>query len=83
MQLAADLDPAKLKQVGGRKPTYSPADLLPLLPPDGLTNADWLAKADGEGMSKPTFYRMRKALETSGKIHHSAITGKWQPILTK
>jgi hypothetical protein len=83
MQLAADLDPAKLKQAGGRKPTYQPDDLLPLLPPDGLTNADWLAKADGEGMSKPTFYRMRKALETSGKIHHSAITGKWQPILTK
>ena len=83
MQCADDLDPAKLKQAGGRKPTYQPADLLPLLPPDGLTNADWLAKADGEGMSKPTFYRMRKSLETSGKIHHSAITGKWQPILTK
>ena len=83
MQPADDLDPAKLKQAGGRKPTYSPADLLPLLPPDGLTNADWMLKADGEGMSKPTFYRMRKALETSGKIHHSAVTGKWQPILTK
>lgn len=83
MHRADDLDPAKLKQAGGRKPTYLPADLFAKLPTDGLTNADWLAKADGDGISKPTFYRLRKALENSGKIHHSPVTGKWQPILTK
>ena len=83
MHLAADLDPAKLKQAGGRKPTYLPADLLALLPPEGLPNADWLAKADGEGISKRTFFRLRKALESAGKIHASMTSGKWQPILTK
>jgi hypothetical protein len=78
-----DLDPAKLKKSGGRKPTYLPADLLAMLPPDGLANADWLAKADGEGMSKPTFYRLRKELVQAKKIHASVVTGTWQPILTK
>ena len=83
MHRADDLDPAKLKQAGGRKPVYLPADLLAVLPPEGLANADWLAKADGEGMSKPTFYRLRKELQKGGKIHASAVTGTWQPILTK
>lgn len=83
MQPADDLDPAKLKQTGGRKPTHLPADLLALLPASGLANADWLAKANGEGISKPTFYRLRKALEKAGKIHASPVTGTWQPILTK
>ena len=78
-----DLDPAKLKNVGGRKPTYLPADLLAMLPQEGLGNADWLVKASGEGMSKPTFYRLRKALDKAGKIHASVVTGTWQPILTK
>ena len=83
MHPADDLDPAKLKQTGGRKPTHLPADLLALLPSAGLANADWLAKANGEGISKPTFYRLRKTLEKAGKIHASPVTGTWQPILTK
>jgi len=77
------LDPAKLKKVGGRKPTYSPADLLALLPPEGLENAGWQAKAEVEGMSRPTFYRLRKELKNSKKIHAEAASGKWQPILKK
>ena len=83
MHRADDLDPAKLKQAGGRKPTYLPADLLAMLPPDGLANTDWLAKAAGEGMSKPTFYRLRKELVQAKKIHASVVTGTWQPILKK
>jgi len=77
------LDPARLKQAGGRKPTYAPEDLLILLPPEGLTNAEWLTKATEEGMSRPTFFRLRKALENDGKTRQSTISAKWQPILTR
>ena len=80
---ADDLDPSKLKQAGGRKPTHLPDDLLALLPSAGLANADWLAKADGEGISKATFYRLRKELKNAGKILESIASGTWQPILTK
>jgi len=80
MRLAGDLDPARLKQVGGRKPLYATSDLLELLPPEGLTNAEWLTKATEEGMSRPTFFRLRKALENDGKTRQSTISAKWQPI---
>jgi len=83
MRLAGDLDPARLKQVGGRKPLYATSDLLELLPPEGLTNAEWLTKATEEGMSRPTFFRLRKALENDGKTRQSTSGGKWQPILTR
>jgi hypothetical protein len=78
-----DLDPAKLKQTGGRKPTYSPDDVLNLLPKAGLSNAEWMEKAEAEGISKATFYRLKKALSEARKIHQAAVTGIWQPILTK
>ena len=83
MQLADDLDPAKLKQVGGRKPTYLPADLLALLPPGGLENKSWIGLADENGISRRTFFRLRAELKKAGKILESATSGKWQPILTK
>jgi hypothetical protein len=83
MQLADDLDPAKLKQAGGRKPENSPDDLLKLLPADGLTHADFLAAADEDGISKRTFYRLRKTLEKTEKIMLSKVTGKWTPISPK
>ena len=83
MELADDLDPAKLKQAGGRKPENSPDDLLKLLPADGLTHADFLAAADKDGISKRTFYRLRKTLEKTGKIMLSKVTEKWTPISPK
>ncbi|MGA3268092.1 MAG: AAA family ATPase [Verrucomicrobiota bacterium] len=80
---ADDLDPAKLKQAAGRKPENSPDDLLKLLPGKGLTNADFLAAADADGISKRTFYRLRKLLEAAGKIMLSKVNGKWKPISPK
>jgi hypothetical protein len=83
MRLADDLDPAKLKQAAGRKPTILPDDLLTILPDGGLSNADWLAKAEAQGISRRTFFRLRKALENAARIHLSPISEYWQPILTK
>lgn len=83
MQLADDLDPSRLKQAGGRKAEHSPDDLLALLPDEGLTNSEFLATAEGDGISNRTFYRLRKQLEKAGKILLSRVTGKWTPISPK
>jgi hypothetical protein len=72
-----------LKQVGGRKPTFLPDDLLDLLPADGLENMAWQEIADENGISRRTFFRLRKSLENDGKILNSIAAGKWQPILKK
>ena len=82
-ELAEELDPAKLKRAGGRKPENTLDDLLKVLPADGLTNADFLAAADKDGISKRTFYRLRKALEKAGKVMLSKVSGKWMPISPK
>lgn len=70
-------------KAGGRKPEHSPADLLALLPAGGLENKAWQKVADENGISRRTFFRLRKALETAGKIHPSTVNGTWQPILKK
>lgn len=84
MRRANELDPAKLKQPGGRKAEYSPDDLLKLLPPAGLTNGAWLDVADeSEGIARRTFYRLRKTLESGGKVTLSKVTDRWTPICPK
>ena len=80
---ATELDPARLKQAGGRKPEHAPGDLLALLPPGGLENKAWLEAADENRISRRTFFRLRKELQKAGKILDSVATGKWQPILKK
>lgn len=83
MQRDRLLDPSKLKQAAGRKPEHSPEDLLKVLPESGLTNANWQAVANEEGISKRTFFRLRKTLEKTEKILQSKANGKWMPIQAK
>jgi hypothetical protein len=69
---------------GGRPRDYEAAELLDLLPPEGLTSSAWqkLAKEEN-GVSESTFFRQRKVLEKAGRILRSKISGNWQPILKK
>jgi len=76
----ATLDPAKLKQAAGRKPEHSPDDLLRLLPPSGSLNKDWLDTADGEGISRRTFFRLKKTLEQQDRIAQDPVTLLWRPL---
>jgi hypothetical protein len=80
MQPADDLDPARLKQIGGRPAKHRPDDLLAVLPADGLTAGEWLQCS---AKSESTFHRLRRELEKAGKIHFESLTSKWKPILTK
>ena len=57
-----DLNPAKLKQVGGRKASYTTADILPLLKAGPLTFTEWFKLAEKQaGLSKSTFNRLMKS----------------------
>ena len=80
MHRADDLDPAKLKQAGGRKPKHTPADLLALLPPEGLATADWQSAAEATGTSRRTYFRLRNALNSTGKVCENLTAGKWTPV---
>jgi hypothetical protein len=81
MQRDTALDPAKLKQPGGRKQEHTAAELLAVLPAGGLTNQEWIQAAKSEnGITERTFYRLRAELEKSAKVLKSATNGKWLPI---
>ena len=83
MHLADDLDPARLKQAGGRPAEHSPQDLLALLSPDGLTNAEWLAAAKKNGIGKSSYYELRRSLKQADKVFDSVAAGKWVPTIPK
>jgi hypothetical protein len=64
----------------GRKPTHSGEDLLDLLPEETVT--DWEKRAKDElGMSKSTFYEIKKRLEANGRIERAE--GKNKGRITK
>jgi hypothetical protein len=80
MVLAGELDPEQLKRVG-RKQEHSEDDLLAVLPSGGLITNEWQTRAEAErGISRRTFYRLKKCLETNGRVVQSKINDKWQPI---
>ena len=81
MRRAGDLNPEQFQQSAGRTPDHSPEDLLRLLPPAGLPNVDWRTRAEQDGISTRTFYRLRKRLSAAGKIRVSSAAGGWQPTL--
>lgn len=81
MTLADELDPAKLKQVGGRRREHTADSLLAVLGQQSLTTGDWLSQATEEtGMRSRTFYTLRKELETGERVIQSRINRKWTPI---
>jgi len=75
------LDPSKLKQAGGRKREHTEGELLAILPPGGLITTAWQEAAATEGISRSTFYRLKRSLETAGRVLQSKANDKWQPII--
>jgi hypothetical protein len=71
-----DLDPAKLKQAGGRKAEHTPDNIIPFIAEKPLSTAEWQKVAKNEeGISERTFYRLHASLKTTGKIEQKG--GKW------
>jgi hypothetical protein len=64
-----------------RLKTSGAAELLALLPAEGLATGKWAELARSEcGISEATFHRERRALEKAGRILKSKISNKWQPL---
>jgi AAA domain len=77
MVVESKLDPAKLKKQRGKESQYKPDDALKHLGPN-MGTAQWMRKAcEEEGFVSRTFHRLKKQLESEGKIVKSAIDGTW------
>jgi hypothetical protein len=76
MVRAGHLDPAKLKVAGGRPATHSVSDVTKLLEKTGSTTTEWQRAAEVEGISKSSFYRLKKQAEESGFVV-SGLGGRW------
>ncbi len=63
--LAPDLQPADLKDAGGRKKEYEEEDTLAKLPTDGASYTEWQKKSK---LSETTFGRHRDKLVAAGKV---------------
>jgi hypothetical protein len=76
MVIDGQLDPAKLKQVAGRKPKHQPDDLLKVLSGD-MTDKAWKAAAAERGIPRATYYELKERLVGSGKVFQSEIDKRW------
>jgi DnaB-like helicase N terminal domain/AAA domain len=75
------LDPARLKQAGGRPPKHTPEMLLECLGNQRLTATEWQIITHKEhGVSESRFYELKKGLETAKEIAKSVIDDKWERI---
>ena len=81
MKVDSSLDPEDLKKCGGRKREHDANDLWQLLSTGPLTSTEWQRKADNElGISRRTFYALKRQLDTTGRILKSSATDKWSQI---
>jgi hypothetical protein len=76
MEEAKELDPAKLKKVGGRPESCTKEELLALVSKP-ISYSEWLAAAETIGCKKPTFDRKRKELVASGHVTQTPGTRLW------
>lgn len=73
-----DLDPAKLRQAGGRKAEHSETDILALMDGNSISASDLQRLATEEiGISARSFYRLWDAVRSSGMVDKIPGTRKW------
>lgn len=73
----ASLDPAKLKQVGGRPKLYSVEKLISVLNGRKLNSQNWLKRASSEtGISKTRFYSLLEQAKNFPGLHQTP-AGQW------
>lgn len=68
----------------GRPKSTDADEVLALLPSTGLSSSEWMALAKSEcGIKDRTFFRLKKTLADTGRVHKSSTNDHWQPILKK
>ena len=80
MTEADGLNPDDLKKATGRSRDYSEDDAWKTLKDKGpFTAGEWQSQCeDDHGMSRRTFYTLKKTLEGAGRVFESKINGKWE-----
>jgi hypothetical protein len=76
MVIDGQLDPAKLKQVGGRKAIHTQEDILEHLE-GSMTSGEWEKACKERGIGRSTFFDLKSKLKAAGHIFQSAIDEKW------
>ena len=77
MRRANDLDPANLKQAGGRPKIYTVERLLKALNGRKLTSQKWLEKSSSEtGISKTRFFALLEEAKANPNLHQTK-AGQW------
>lgn len=77
----ATLDPAKLKQAGGRPKDFTAEDLLNVLGEQSLTSGEWKEQAKEEiGVKDRTFYNLLSELQKLGRVLQSKVNRKWTRV---
>jgi hypothetical protein len=78
---APELDPADLKQPGGRPAKYSVDDLLECLGDDDLSSTELCARfMKAKKASERTFYKILEAATKLGAIHKCELDQKWEKV---
>lgn len=72
------LDPAALKQPGGRPKHHSGEDLLKVLG-NGLGGSEWSSACATAGISRATYFRVKKELLDAKRVCWSAIYKQFRP----
>ena len=77
MVIDANLDPSHLKKPPGRPPSHEPNDLLNCLI-GSMSHEEWMSAANrNEGISRATYFRLRKILLSQKKVFESQLDGNW------
>jgi hypothetical protein len=81
MVLDNSLDPARLKQAGGRPNDFKAEQLMEVLGEQSLTTGEWLKQAkEDTGMKDRTFYNLLKELQKLDRTMKSNINRKWTKV---
>lgn len=80
MERDTTLDPSKLKQSGGRPKEHTQDDLLSVLGSDGLSSVDWRDSSEKNGISRATYFRLKKELMDSGRVIWSSLKSRFVPV---
>lgn len=77
MERDETLDPAKLKQAGGRPKEHSLETFLSLIPDSGIKDKELKQSGIDAGLSRATFYRLKKEAQDNDMLWWSAVAQCW------
>jgi phage/plasmid primase-like uncharacterized protein len=69
------------RKSAGRPASYSPLDILSLIPQVGISNDAWQSAAAAAGIPRRSFYSLKKILKSKNQVFLSKVTDLWTLVL--